>query len=245
MEATRIGKSRSSNSGYSCSELIQQFSLPSLVFRLNSDSMNISFLKEHEKEDDDDNKKAEEKESSKPKPGLESKLLETRTIFIFGEISQKLAQEVSAKLLILSHDSEEDIKIFINSQGGHVEAGDTIFDMIRFVKPKVKIIGTGWVASAGALIFAAPPKEQRFSLPQTRFMLHQPSGGVGGQASDISIEAQEILKMRARLNEIFSKATGQPVERIDSDTDRNFWMSAQEAKNYGLVGTIINSESEI
>ncbi len=125
-----------------------------------------------------------------------------------------------------------------------MEAGDTIHDMLKFVKPKVKILGTGWVASAGALIYAAVPTEQRFSLQNTRFMLHQPSGGVGGQASDISIEAQEILKMRDRLNKIFSVQTGQPVDRIEKDTDRNFWMSAEEAKAYGLVGKIISSQVE-
>ena len=123
-----------------------------------------------------------------------------------------------------------------------MEAGDTIFDMLRFVKPKVKILGTGWVASAGALIYASVPTEQRFSLPNTRYMLHQPSGGVGGQATDISIEAQEILKMRERLNKTFSVQTGQSVEKIEKDTDRNFWMSADEAKGYGLVGKVISSQ---
>jgi len=192
------------------------------------------------------NAKTEEKEGKDaPKSLMESKLFEARTVFIFGEINQKLAKEVSMQLQLLAHDSDKEIKIFINSQGGHVEAGDTIFDMIRFVKPKVKIVGTGWVASAGALIYAAAPKEMRFSLPQTRFMLHQPSGGVGGQASDISIEAQEILKMRERLNKIFADATGQTLERIDKDTDRNYWMSAEEAKKYGLVGSIVTSSSEV
>ena len=140
--------------------------------------------------------------------------------------------------------NDKDIKLIINSQGGHVEAGDTIHDMLTFVKPKVKILGTGWVASAGALIYVSVPTEQRYSLPNTRFMLHQPSGGVGGQATDISIEAQEILKMRDRLNKIFSVQTGQPVERIEKDTDRNFWMSADEAKAYGLVGKVITSQAD-
>ena len=114
----------------------------------------------------------------------------------------------------------------------------------RFVKPKVKILGTGWVASAGALIYVAVPLEDRYALPNTRFMLHQPSGGVGGQATDISIEAQEILKMRDRLNKTFSIQTGQSMERIEKDTDRNFWMSAQEGKDYGLVGKIIASHAD-
>ncbi|HEY8967279.1 MAG TPA: ATP-dependent Clp protease proteolytic subunit, partial [Candidatus Methylacidiphilales bacterium] len=156
------------------------------------------------------------------------------------------AQEVTEKLIALSAVSDDPIKVFINSPGGHVESGDTIYDMIRAVKPEVKVIGTGWVASAGALIFSAPHrKENRIALPNTRFMLHQPSGGVGGQASDISIEAQEILKMRQRLNEGFARQTGQPFEKIEKDTDRNFWMSAEEAKAYGLVGRIVQTLDEI
>jgi ATP-dependent Clp protease protease subunit len=175
-------------------------------------------------------------------PRLDDKLLKSRTILLFGEISQDSAREVCTKLLVLNAESEkEDITIYLNSQGGHVEAGDSIFDMIRHVKAPVKIIGTGWVASAGALIYSAPSVERRLSLPNTRYMLHQPLGGVSGQASDISIEAQEILKMRKRLNETFSKQTGQPYDKVDKDTERNFWMSAEEAKAYGLVGKIISS----
>jgi ATP-dependent Clp protease protease subunit len=189
-------------------------------------------------------KEEKEKKEKEPKTRLEEKFLETRTILLFGEISQKSAREVCEKLILLSSLNDNPIKLIINSQGGHVEAGDTIHDMIRFVKPSIKILGTGWVASAGALIYVAAPLEDRFSLPNTRFMLHQPSGGVGGQASDISIEAQEILKMRDRLNKIFSVQTGQPVERIEKDTDRNFWMSAEEAKEYGIVGKIVSSQNE-
>jgi len=194
---------------------------------------------------DDSPDKEEKKDKEKePKLKLEEKFLETRTILLFGEISQKAAREVCEKLILLSSLNDNDIKVIINSQGGHVEAGDTIHDMLRFVKPKVKILGTGWVASAGALIYVAVPVEDRYSLPNTRFMLHQPSGGVGGQATDISIEAQEILKMRERLNKIFSVQTGQSVEKIERDTDRNFWMSADEAKQYGLVGKVIQKQTE-
>jgi ATP-dependent Clp protease protease subunit len=197
-------------------------------------------------DDDEDPEPVEEvEEKSKPKKGLMERLLETRTITIFGEINMKVAQEVTEKLMLLAADSDEDIKIFINSPGGHVESGDTIFDMIRFVKPKVKVIGTGWVASAGALIYAAAERENRYSLPNTRFLLHQPMGGVRGQAQDIKIEAEEIIKMRERLNRIFSEQTGQPLEKVTKDTERNFWMSAKEAIDYGLVGKIINSTDEI
>jgi len=202
-------------------------------------------------EDDDEDEDEEEPKGKKPKgedegggSKLEEKILETRTILLFGEISQKSAREVCQKLILLAALNDNPIKLIINSQGGHVEAGDTIHDMIKFVKPKVKILGTGWVASAGALIYISVPVEQRFSLTNTRYMLHQPSGGVGGQATDISIEAVEILKMRDRLNNLFAKQTGQPVERIEKDTDRNFWMSAEEAKAYGLVGKIITSQAD-
>lgn len=186
-----------------------------------------------------------EKEEHRPGSRMSERLLETRTITIFGEINMKLAQEVTQKLLVLAADSDEDIRIFINSPGGHVESGDTIYDMIRFVKPKVKVIGTGWVASAGALIYAAADKENRYSLPNTRFLLHQPMGGAVGQATDIAIEAEEIIKMRKRLNEIFARQTDQPLAKVEKDTDRNFWMSAQEAHEYGLVGNIIESIDEV
>jgi ATP-dependent Clp protease protease subunit len=187
-----------------------------------------------------------EKETKEQGPmALMNKLLDTRTILIFGEINMKVAQDITRQLLILDADSHEPIKIFINSPGGHVESGDTIFDMIRFVQSPVKVIGTGWVASAGALIYAAADKENRFSLPNTRFLLHQPMGGTMGQATDIAIEAEEILKMRRRLNETFAAQTGQPLEKVEKDTDRNFWMSAKEAQTYGLVGQIVNSLDEV
>lgn len=187
----------------------------------------------------------EEKDEKAPRKGMMEKMLETRTITIFGEINMKLAQEVTQKLLLLEADSDDPIKIFVNSPGGHVESGDTIFDMIRFVKPQVKVIGTGWVASAGALIYSAVEKENRYSLPNTRYLLHQPMGGAQGQASDIAIEAEEILKMRDRLNRTFAEQTGQPLEKVEKDTDRNFWMSAQEAIEYGLVSKIIHSADEL
>jgi ATP-dependent Clp protease protease subunit len=183
--------------------------------------------------------------TGEPRFDVQEKFLKTRTILIFGEINQKLAERVTQQLLLLSEISNDDIKIIINSQGGHVESGDTIFDMIRFVRPAVKIIGTGWVASAGALIYAAVPVEQRYSLPNTRFLLHQPMGGMRGSAQDLAIEAQEIIRMRRRLNEIFARQTGQPLDKVEHDTDRNFWMSAEEAKAYGLVGRIIQNIDEI
>lgn len=176
---------------------------------------------------------------------LRERLFKSRTLVISGEVNQKLASSVTAQLLALAADSDDDITIFINSQGGHVESGDTIHDMIRFVKPRVRMVGTGWVASAGALIFVAVDRKDRFCLPQTRFLLHQPAGGVGGTAADIDIEAREILKMRERLNKVFADRTGQPISRIEEDTRRNFWLSAEEAKEYGLLGSIIESSDEL
>lgn len=176
---------------------------------------------------------------------VSKKLIEQRTITLFGEIDQELSKDVTEKMLVLAAESDEPIKLVLNSPGGHVESADTIYDMINFIDAPVKIIGTGWVASAGALIFAAPAVENRFALPNTRFMLHQPAGGARGQASDLSIEANEILKMRNRLDNIFATQTGQSIEKIKKDTDRNFWMSAAEAEEYGLVGKIIRSINEI
>jgi len=176
---------------------------------------------------------------------ITERMLRARTIIISGEITQKLAASVSSQLLALAAESESDITVFINSQGGHVEAGDTIHDLMRFVRPRIRVIGTGWVASAGALIYVAVPRELGFCLPNTRFLLHQPSGGSGGTASDIDIEAREILRMRDRLNRIFSRETGQPLERIEEDTHRNFWLSAEAALRYGLVGRIIEHTGDL
>jgi ATP-dependent Clp protease protease subunit len=176
---------------------------------------------------------------------VKERLFKARTLVISGEINQALASHVIAQLLALAAESDKPVTIFINSQGGHVESGDTIHDVIRFIKPRVRMVGTGWVASAGALIFVSVPLEDRFCLPNTRFLLHQPAGGSGGTAADIDIEAREILKMRDRINRIFSHATGQPIERIEKDTHRNFWLGADEALEYGLVGRIVASEDEL
>jgi len=182
---------------------------------------------------------------NRPLDSVAERLLRARTIVISGEITQKLAADVVSQLVALAAESEGDITVFVNSQGGHVEAGDTIHDIVRYIRPKVRMIGTGWVASAGALVYVSVPREQRYCLPNTRFLLHQPSGGAGGAASDIEIEAREILQMRDRLNRIFARETGQPLERIEEDTHRNFWLSAETAVRYGLVGRITSHASEL
>lgn len=187
----------------------------------------------------------EELEKSEEKNPMMLKLLKQRTILIYGEINQDLAKSVTEQLLYLSAVSDDPITMFINSQGGHVESGDTIHDVIRFIKPKVKMIGTGWVASAGITVYLAADKKDRYSLPNTRYMIHQPAGGVQGQSTEIQIEAKEILRMRKRVNKLIAKATGQTLEQIEKDTDRNFWLSAEEAKDYGIVGKIVESDSAV
>ena len=184
---------------------------------------------------DSDKEKAE---GSNGAGALQQKLLESRSIVISGEINQELAQKVITQMILLQSVSNDPIKLYINSQGGHVEAGDTIH-------AEVHVIGTGWVASAGITIFLAAKKEHRYSLPNTRFMIHQPLGGVRGQATDIEIEAREIIRMLDRVNKLIADATGQPLEKVKKDTDRNFWMSPAEALDYGIVGKLITHYDEL
>ena len=186
--------------------------------------------------------KKDDKQTADP---MADRLLKSRQIIICEGIDQKLAKRVSAQLLAMAAESDEPITLFLNSQGGHVEAGDTIHDMIRFVTPRVRIVGTGWVASAGTTIFLAVPKEDRFCLPNTRFLIHQPSGGVGGQVTDITIQAEQIEKMQERLAHMIADATGTSVEQVMKDIDRDRWMTTSEAKDYGILGTVIASASEL
>ena len=184
-----------------------------------------------------------------PAPSLESKpsslvqehLFAARTVLVFGEVTTALARSVTAQLLALVERGREPIRVVLHSPGGHVEAGDTIHDMLKHLGVPVHILGSGWVASAGALIYAAVPRAHRLALPNTRFMLHQPMGGVSGPTTDIEIETRQILAMRQRLHRIFAAATNQPVEKIAADTERNHWMTAEEAVEYGLVGSITSS----
>jgi ATP-dependent Clp protease protease subunit len=204
--------------------------------------------------DDEDGEEEEEKPEPDSTPAAtptaitedaRNLLFKNRTLIISGEINQKLAANVIGQLLAMDTVSQDPITIFINSQGGHVESGDTIHDVVQFVASPVRMIGTGWVASAGALIYVAVPRERRLSLPHTRYLLHQPAGGMRGSAADMEIEARELLAMRERLNATFAERTGQTVERIAEDTRRNFWLSATAALDYGLVGRIINTSKEV
>jgi ATP-dependent Clp protease protease subunit len=176
---------------------------------------------------------------------LQRELVKSRTVLIFGEVTSELAQATSAQLLALAARGDEPIRVVIHSPGGHVEAGDTIFDVIRFIRPEVLMIGSGWVASAGALIYAAAAKKNRLALPNTRFLLHQPLGVLQGRADDIEIETAQILGVRDRLQRIFAEATGQPLERISRDMERNYWMNADEARAYGLVDRIVTRAADV
>ena len=184
---------------------------------------------------------------SSPINELESRLLKQRKVLIFGAINDKVARDVTGRLLALASEGPEPIDVYINSPGGHVESGDTIHDMIRFVGSDVtvRVIGTGWVASAGALIFLAGKKDHRVCLPNTRFLLHQPMGGVRGPATDIAIESREIVKMRERINRMIAAETGQTYEKVAADTDRNYWMGADEAIAYGLVSRVVNVAKDL
>lgn len=172
-------------------------------------------------------------------------LFENRTLTLFGEIDSDTAQDTAEDLLALAYENEDPITLFLGSPGGHVESGDTVFDVIQFIKPRVRIVGTGWVGSIATHIYLAAEKEDRLCLPNTRFLIHQPSAGFGGDAVDIEIHAREIVKTRERINQIIADRTGQPIERVAQDTDRDYWMSAEESLDYGLVGKIINSIDDI
>lgn len=169
----------------------------------------------------------------------------SRSVLVTGQIDDKLAQKAVMQLLALAQESDDPINMFISSPGGHVESGDMVHDMIKFIRPKVRTIGSGWVASAGALIFVGAAPENRYCLPNTRFLLHQPSGGIGGTASDMFIQAEQIRIMQQRFNKLFADATGQTPEKIDADTQRDFWLSAAEAIDYGLCGKIIKSVDDL
>lgn len=191
---------------------------------------------------------AEDKAAAKkeaPEKMEEQLLFKGRYVMIFGEIDDKMAHATCRRLLALSQESDAPITLLISSPGGHVESGDAIHDMIRFVRAPVTVVGTGWVASAGTHIYLAAPKERRLALPNTRFMIHQPAGGAGGQASDIAIQAKEIIRTRERIAAVIARETGQPLERVRVDIERDFWMGTEEAIAYGLVSRVVERQADI
>jgi ATP-dependent Clp protease protease subunit len=202
-----------------------------------------SSLRENKLKDDDD--KDQKKDKQARGSLVDEKLFKSRAITIFGEVNDKLARNVTERLLALAAENDDPITIYVSSPGGHVESGDVIYDMIKFIKPEVKVVGTGWVASAGTTIYLAAKPENRFSLPNTRYLIHQPLGGSRGDATDIKIQAEQIVRTRARINQLIASETGQSLERVAQDTDRDYWMTVDEAIEYGIVGKIISAMSEL
>lgn len=176
---------------------------------------------------------------------VEQLSFKSRFVLVFGEINHSTARTTCERLIALDQESDAPIRVLISSPGGHVESGDAIHDMIRFVRAPVTTVGTGWVASAGTHVFLAAPKNQRVCLPNTRFMIHQPGGGAGGPATDIAIQAKEILRTRERIARVIAKQTGKPFEKVLADMERDFWMSADEAIEYGIVSRIIETHQEL
>jgi ATP-dependent Clp protease protease subunit len=193
-------------------------------------------------DEDEEEKKEDKKAGADP---LAEKFLKTRQIILSGEINKELAEKIVRDLLMMEADSSEPIRMYIDSPGGDVEAGFAIFDMIRFINAPVTLIGMGLVASAAALILLAVPKERRVALPNSQYLIHQPMSGIRGVATDIEIHAQELAKTRAKLNKIISEATGKDIEQVTKDTDRDYWLTADEAIEYGLVSRIIRERSDL
>ncbi len=191
--------------------------------------------------DDDE----EEEKGPKGPDVLAERLLETRTILLSGQVNKELAERVVRQLLLLEAKNSDPIKIMIDSPGGDVDAGYAIFDMARFVKPEVWMVGMGLVASAGALILLAAPKERRVAFPNSHYLIHQPLSGLRGVATDIEIHARELEKTRDKLNKLIATETGQPLERVVKDTDRDYWMSAEDSMAYGLVSRIVTTREQL
>ena len=190
----------------------------------------------------------DEEEAGKEEQGREGlymKLLKTRNVLLSGEINKALAEQIIRQLLLLEETGDDPIRVFIDSPGGDADAGYAIFDMMRFVKPDVYTIGMGLVASAGALVLLASPKERRIGLPNSHYLIHQPLSGIRGVATEIEIHARELEKLRQKINKLIAEETGQKIKKVEEDTDRDYWMSAEEAKDYGLLSTVISSRSEL
>ena len=176
---------------------------------------------------------------------LFSRMLKSRTVLLSGEINKPLAERVIRSLILLEEESADPIKVYIDSPGGDADAGYAIFDMMRFVKPRITMIGMGLVASAAAIIILAAPRERRIGLPNSHYLIHQPMSGSRGVATEIEIHAKEIEKLRARINRLIADETGQPIDKVEKDTDRDYWMNAEEAVSYGLLSRVIKTRDEL
>jgi ATP-dependent Clp protease protease subunit len=187
----------------------------------------------------------QEEKKKEPDFGLMERILKTRNILLSGEINKTLAERVIRQLILLEAESAEPIRVFIDSPGGDADAGYAIFDMMRFVKPQVTTIGMGLVASAGAIIMLAAPRERRLGLPNSHYLIHQPLSGMRGVATEIEIHARELDRLRRRINKLIAEETGQPLEKVEKDTDRDYWMGAEEAQSYGLIARIVSRREEL
>jgi ATP-dependent Clp protease protease subunit len=191
-------------------------------------------------------KPADPESSQRPDEGmLFSRMLKSRTIMVSGEINKQLAERVIRSLILLEEESTDPIKVYIDSPGGDADAGYAIFDMMRFVKPQITMIGMGLVASAAAIIILAAPRERRIGLPNSHYLIHQPMSGTRGVATEIEIHAKEIEKLRTKINRMIAEETGQPMEKVEKDTDRDYWMTAEEAVAYGLLSKVVKTRAEI
>ena len=190
-------------------------------------------------------KESDLKSDSRAVAFIDEKLFKSRSLTIFGEINDKLARSITERLLALAAESDDPINLYLSSPGGHVESGDVVYDIIKFIKPSVRVIGTGWVASAATTIYLAADIDKRFALPNTRFLIHQPLGGSRGDATDIAIQAEQIVRTKARINQLIAKETGQPLDRVAKDTDRDYWMTVEEAVSYGIVSKVIEDADEL
>ena len=186
----------------------------------------------------------EEKKQKKEEP-FADRFLKTRQIILTGEINKELADSIARQFLILDSESNDPIYMYIDSPGGDVDAGFAIYDVIRFVKSPVYLIGMGLIASAATLVLLAVPKENRVGLPNSRYLIHQPLGGMRGVATDIEIYAKDMEKIRVKLNKIIAEGTGTPLEQVTKDTDRDYWLDAEESVKYGLISRIITKRDEL
>ncbi len=186
-----------------------------------------------------------EEAKKEPEFGMLERILKTRNILLAGDINKSLAERVIRQLILLEAESEEPIRVFIDSPGGDADAAYAIFDMMRFVKPPLHTIGMGLVASAGAIVLLAAPKKNRVGLPNSHYLIHQPLSGMRGVATEIEIHARELDRLRRRINKLIADETGQPLEKVEKDTDRDYWMGAEEAQGYGLIARIISRRGEL
>jgi ATP-dependent Clp protease protease subunit len=202
-------------------------------------------LRRLDKEDEEGQTQEEDHSSREGENAIANRLLKSRSVLLSGEINKQLAERIIKQLILLEEDGENPVRVFIDSPGGDADAGYAIFDMLRFINPPVITIGMGLVASAAAIVLLAAPSERRVALPNSHYLIHQPLSGIRGVATEIEIHARELEKLRSKINQMIADETGQSIEKVEQDTDRDYWLSATEAQEYGLVSRIIDSRAEL